>query len=261
MRLPHNSFLRSLRAGKHQIGLWHGLFHPYVTELLAGTGFDWICLDGEHSPSDHHNLLAQLQAMAAYPVAPVVRTVSDDVSLIKQYLDMGAQTLLVPMVESAGQAARIVAATRYPTRGTRGVGSALARASRWNQVSEYLQRCEQELCVLVQVESASGMDNLASIAGTEGIDGVFFGPSDLAASMGLLGQSGDTRVQHAIRGGIATVRALGKAAGVLTVDLELARRYSDSGATFIAVGLDTGLLVQSATDLAKRAKNVFPPSS
>lgn len=261
MHLPKNSFLRALRAGETQIGLWHGLFHPYVTELLAGTGFDWLCLDAEHSPSDQHNLLAQLQAIAAYPTAPVVRAVSDDVSLIKQYLDIGAQTLLIPMVESAAQAARIVAATRYPLKGIRGVGSALARASRWNQVPGYLQRCEEELCVLVQVESVAGLENLAAIAGTEGIDGVFFGPSDLAASLGLLGQSGNPQVQEAISKGIATVRSAGKAAGVLTVDLPLAHHYIQAGASFVAVGLDTGLLVQSATDLAKRVRTNLPGQS
>lgn len=258
VHIPQNSFLHALRAGKTQIGLWHGLFHPYVTELLAGTGFDWLCLDAEHSPSDHHNLLAQLQAIAAYPAAPVVRTVSDDVSLIKQYLDLGAQTLLIPMVESAAQAARIVAATRYPVRGIRGVGSALARASRWNQVPDYLRRCEDELCVLVQVESVAGLASLEAVASTDGIDGVFFGPSDLAASMGLLGQSGDARVQQAIAEGISTVRACGKAAGVLTVDLGLARKYMERGATFVAVGLDTGLLVRSATDLAQRVRGALP---
>lgn len=252
MQLPQNSFKRALRGGQTQIGLWHGLFHPYVTELLAGTGFDWLCLDAEHSPSDHHNLLAQLQAIAAYPVAPVVRAVSDDVSLIKQYLDIGVQTLLIPMVESAAQAARIVAATRYPPKGIRGVGSALARASRWNQVPDYLQRCEEELCVLVQVESVPGVQNLRAIADTDGIDGVFFGPADLAASMGMLGQSGAPEVQQAIRDGIATVRASGKAAGVLTVDAALARKYIEQGATFVAVGLDTNLLVTAATMLASR---------
>jgi 4-hydroxy-2-oxoheptanedioate aldolase len=252
MQLPQNSLKRALHSGQTQIGLWHGLFHPYVTELLAGTGFDWLCLDAEHSPSDHHNLLAQLQALAAYPVAPVVRAVSDDVYLIKQYLDIGVQTLLIPMVETAAQAARIVAATRYPPRGIRGVGAALARASRWNQVPDYLHRCEEELCVLVQIESVAGVKNLAAIAATEGVDGVFFGPSDLAASMGLLGKSGDALVQQTILDGISMVRAAGKAAGILTGEIDLARKYIESGATFVAVGLDTSLLVRSANDLAKK---------
>jgi len=258
MQLPQNRFKQTLRGARVQIGLWHGLSHPYVTELLAGTGFDWICIDAEHSPNDPRNLLAQLQAIAPYPVQPVVRTVSDDVTLLKQYLDIGAQTLLIPMVETAEQAARVVAATRYPPKGIRGVGSALARASRWNQVPEYLQRCEEQICVLVQVESVTGLRNLTSIANTEGIDGVFFGPSDLAASMGLLGRSSDPKVQQAIADGIGTVRHAGKAAGVLTVDPAAVRKYLDAGATFVAVGLDTGLLVRAATDLADQFRDGRP---
>jgi|SRR5579871_44172 len=252
MQLPENRFKQGLLSDRTQIGLWHGLFHPYVTELLAGTGFDWLCLDAEHSPTNPLNLLSQLQAIAAYPTHPVVRTVNDDVALIKQYLDLGVQTLLIPMVETGAQAARIVAATRYPLRGIRGVGSALARASRWNQVSDYLRQAESQLCVLVQVESAAGLQNLAEIAATEGVDGVFFGPSDLAASLGLLGESGSQQVQRAIIDGIGVVRAAGKAAGVLTIEASLIRRYCDAGANFVAVGLDTGLLVRAATDLAQQ---------
>jgi len=249
MQLPSNSFKAALRAGRLQIGLWVGLANAYVTELLAGTGFDWLALDAEHGPNDPRTILTQLQAMAPYPAHGVVRTPSSDVALIKQYLDIGAQTLLVPMVESAEQAARIVAATRYPPQGIRGVGSALARASRWNQVSDYLQHCAQEICVLVQVESTAGMQALPSIATTEGVDGVFFGPADLAASMGLLGSTTDQRVQDAIAHGIKTVRSTGKAAGVLSTDLTLARKYSELGALFVAVGVDTTLLIRAAKDL------------
>jgi 4-hydroxy-2-oxoheptanedioate aldolase len=255
MQLPENRFKQGLLSGRVQIGLWHGLFHPYLTELLAGTGFDWLCLDGEHSPTDNLNLLAQLQAIAAYPdTQPVVRIVRDDVALIKQYLDIGVQTLLVPMVETAEQAARIVAATRYPPRGIRGLGSALARAARWNQVPDYLHQCEQQLCVLVQVESVTGLKNLAAIANTEGVDGVFFGPADLSASMGLLGRSADPQVQQAITEGIQVVRAAGIAAGILTVEPPLIQKYRDAGATFVAVGLDTSLLVHAATHLAQQFK-------
>ena len=249
MQLSANTFKAALRAGRPQIGLWLGLADAYVSELLASTGFDWLAIDAEHAPNDLRSVLAQLQAMAPYPVQPVVRTASGDAMLLKQYLDIGAQTLLVPMVESAGQAARIVAATRYPPAGIRGVGSALARASRWNQVSDYLRGCEQELCVLVQVESVGGLDNLPAIAATEGLDGVFFGPADLAASMGLLGGTADQRVQDAITRGIQSVRSAGKAAGVLSADPGVAREYLAAGALFVAVGLDTTLLVRAARDL------------
>jgi 4-hydroxy-2-oxoheptanedioate aldolase len=252
MQLPHNPFKQALLAGRQQIGLWHGLANPYVSELLAGTGFDWLAIDAEHSPNDLRNVLCQLQAIAPYPVHAVVRTVSDDVTVLKQYLDIGAQTILVPMVETGEQAARVVAATRYPPRGIRGVGSALARASRWNQVANYLQDCEREICVLVQVESTAGLMNLPGIAATEGVDGVFFGPADLAASMGMLGRSSDPQVQEAIAQGITTVRNAGKAAGVLSADQVIAITYLNLGALFVAVGVDTTLLVRAARDLASQ---------
>jgi 4-hydroxy-2-oxoheptanedioate aldolase len=249
MQLPANDFKTALRTGRPQIGLWLGLADAYASELFASTGFDWLAIDAEHGPNDLRSVLAQLQAIASYPVHAVVRTASGDATLLKQYLDIGAQTLLVPMVESAEQAARIVAATRYPPAGIRGVGGALARASRWNQVSDYLRACEQEICVLVQVESAAGVGNLAAIAATEGVDGVFFGPADLAASMGLLGKTADARVQNAIAHGIETVRTAGKAAGVLSADTALARKYLGLGALFVAVGIDTTLLVRAAKEL------------
>jgi 4-hydroxy-2-oxoheptanedioate aldolase len=249
MQLPENTFKRALRAGRPQIGLWVGLADAYVSELLASTGFDWLAIDAEHGPNDLRSVLRQLQAIAPYPAHGVVRTASGDPTLIKQCLDIGAQTLLVPMVESAEQAARIVAATRYPPAGLRGVGSALARASRWNQISDYLRECAQQLCVLVQVESVPGLKNLAAIAATEGVDGVFFGPADLAASMGLIGQPADESVQRAITDGIGTVRRAGKAAGVLSTEPALTRRYLDAGALFVAVGVDTTLLVRAAREL------------
>jgi 4-hydroxy-2-oxoheptanedioate aldolase len=256
MQLPANTFKAALRAGRPQIGLWLGLADAYASELIASTGFDWLAIDAEHAPNDLRSALAQLQALAPYPAQAVVRTPCGDTTLLKQYLDIGAQTLLVPMVESAEQAARIVAATRYPPAGIRGVGSALARASRWNQVGDYLHSCSQEICVLVQVESAAGLDNLAAIAATEGVDGVLFGPADLAASLGLLGKTADARVHDAITRGIETVRTAGKAPGALSADPNIARKYLASGALFIAVGIDTTLLVRAARDLRAMFKDV-----
>ena len=249
MQLPANAFKAALRSGRPQIGLWLGLADAYVSELVASTGFDWLAIDAEHAPNDPRSVLAQLQALAPYPVQAVVRTPSGDPTLLKQYLDIGAQTLLVPMVESAEQAARIVAATRYPPTGIRGVGSALARASRWNQVDDYVHSCVEEICVVVQVESVAGLDNLPAIAATEGVDGVFFGPADLAASLGLLGKTADARVQDAITRGIETVRTAGKAAGVLSAEPAIAHKYLSSGALFVAVGIDTTLLVRAAREL------------
>jgi 4-hydroxy-2-oxoheptanedioate aldolase len=250
MQLPTNVFKQALREGKPQIGLWVGLADSYVAELLATTGFDCLVIDAEHAPNDPRSVLPQLQAMAPYPVHPIVRPVHGSVELIKQYLDIGAQTLLIPMIETAEQARQMVAATRYPTRGVRGVGSALARASRWNQIDDYLRRSDDEMCVFVQVESVHALGNLESIAAVDGVDGVFFGPADLAASMGLLGKPSDPAVQAAVTQGIATVRRAGKAAGTLTSDRKVAREYLNQGALFVAVGVDTSILLKAAKELA-----------
>ena len=255
MLMPENAFKRALITGKPQIGLWVGMVDPSVAELLAGVGFDWLCLDAEHSPNDVRTVLAQLQAIAAYPVQAVVRPVHGADELIKQYLDIGVQTILVPMIETPEQAARIVAATRYPTRGHRGVASA-TRASRWGRIEGYLRGADQEMCVIVQVESVKGLANLAEIAAVEGVDGVFFGPADLAASMGHLGKPTEPAVQKAIVDGICAVRRAGKAVGTLTADRKLAREYLALGASFVAVGIDMSLLSKSAADLAAEFKSI-----
>ncbi|MEP6546393.1 MAG: aldolase/citrate lyase family protein [Gammaproteobacteria bacterium] len=258
MELPVNEFKRSLRQGKPQIGLWVGLADSSVAELLAGTGFDCLVIDAEHAPNDPRSVLPQLQAVAPYPVHPIVRLLHGSVELIKQYLDIGAQTLIIPMVETPQEAQSAVAATRYPTRGVRGVGSALARASRWNQIDDYLRRSDDEICVLVQVESVNAMKELEAIAAVDGVDGVFFGPADLAASMGLLGKPADPAVQAVILEGIVTVKKMGKAAGTLTPDRGLARKYLDQGALFVAVGVDTLMLVKAARELAAEFKRPGP---
>lgn len=259
MHLPINTFKQALREKRAQIGLWVALADAYAAEAVAATGFDWLLIDGEHAPNDLRSVLAQLQAVAsaasdaaasAQRSQPIVRTVIGDVALIKQLLDVGVQTVLVPMVETAEQAALMVAATRYPPNGIRGVGSALARASRWNQVDGYLGTADAQMCVLVQVETVNGMANLAEIAAVEGVDGVFFGPADLSASMGLLGQPSHPEVLRAIGDGIAVVVAAGKAPGVLALDPALARGFLQQGALFVAVGVDVLLLVRSCRELA-----------
>jgi 4-hydroxy-2-oxoheptanedioate aldolase len=261
VKIPVNAFKRALQSGKPQIGLWVGLADSYVAELLATTGFDWLLIDAEHAPNDPRSVLRQLQAVAPYPVHAAVRPVHGGVELIKQYLDLGAQTLLIPMVETAEQAALMVAATRYPPRGIRGVGSALARASRWTQIDGYLQGSDEEMCVLVQVESVAALENLAAIAAVPGVDGVFFGPADLSASMGLLGKPTAPAVHAAIRAGIATVVKAGKAAGCLSSDRQIAREYLEWGASFVAVGVDTTLLVKAASELAAAFKSGPPGDS
>jgi 4-hydroxy-2-oxoheptanedioate aldolase len=261
MQMTLNPFKRALAEGRAQIGLWVGLADAYAIEAIAGTGFDWLLIDGEHAPNDLRTVLGQLQAVAAYPTHPIVRPVAGDAALIKQLLDVGTQTLLIPAVESAAQAAALVAATRYPPRGIRGVGSALARSSRWNQIEGYLHRADEQMCVLLQVETRAGLENLASIAATEGVDGVFFGPADLSASMGLLGQPAHPQVQRAILAGIAVVRAAGKAPGVLAPDPVLARQYLDAGALFVAVGVDTTLLTRACRELAMAYRRDASPTA
>lgn len=251
MRIPENTFKAALARGHAQIGLWLGLANPYAAEVVAGAGFDWLLIDGEHAPNTVPTILAQLQAIAAYPSHPVVRVPWNDAVAVKQVLDLGAQTLLVPMVQSADEARAAVAATRYPPHGVRGVGSALARASRWNRVDDYLRRANERIAVLVQVETRAGLDAIDAIARVDGVDGVFIGPADLAADLGHLGEPAHPDVQAAIDRAIA---AAGKAAGILSADPAAARRYLEAGATFVAVGVDTTLLARGAERLAAQFK-------
>lgn len=245
-----NRFKQAIAEGTRQIGFWQALASPYTAEICAGAGFDWLLFDGEHAPNDLPLLLAQLQAVAGHDVEPVVRPPVGDPVLVKQLLDVGFRTLLVPMVETAEQAAFLVRATRYPPDGIRGVGSAIARASRWNRVPGYLARAADDVCLLLQVESAPGLASLEAIARTPGVDGVFLGPADLAASLGHLGDPAHADVQRAIEGAIGTIRAAGKAAGILSADRALAARYLALGATFVAVGTDVTVLARGAESLA-----------
>lgn len=259
MNVPVNTFKQRLLAGEAQIGLWLGLADPYCAELAANAGFDWLLIDGEHAPNDLRSLLGQLQAVAPYPSQPIIRPVLGDTALIKQLLDIGAQTLLVPMVDSAQQAGELVRAMRYPPFGVRGVGSALARASRWNNIPTYLADADEQMCLLVQIENLEGLANLDTIAAVEGVDGVFIGPADLSAAMGHRGNPGHPEVQAAIEDAIARIRRAGKAAGILSADEKLARRYLELGASFVAVGVDTSLLMRSLRELAGRFKGTPAP--
>jgi 4-hydroxy-2-oxoheptanedioate aldolase len=252
--MPQNHFKAALAAKQAQIGLWVGLGNATAAEALATTGYDWLLLDGEHAPNDPRSILDQLRAVAPYPVHAVVRPVIGDVALIKQYLDVGAQTLLVPMIDTAEDAALMVQAMRYAPAGIRGMGAALARASRYNQVDNYLAQADAQMCLLVQAETTTAIANLEAIAATEGVDGVFFGPADLSASMGYPGQPGHPEVVKTMLDGIATVRKAGKAPGILMTDPVQAQRYLDAGALFVAVGVDTLVLVGAAQALAQRFK-------
>lgn len=255
MKQPHNAFKAALAGGDAQIGLWLSLADAYVAEMIATAGFDWLLIDAEHAPNDLRTVLAQLQAVAPYPVSAVVRPVIGNATLIKQYLDAGVQSLLVPMVHSAAHAAEVVASTRYAPRGTRGLGGAMARVTRWSRVEDYVAHAHDEICVLVQAESKEAMANLAAIAAVDGVDGVFFGPADLSASMGHLGEPDHPEVLAAIDAGIATVLAAGKAPGIISTDPTVSERYLRAGVLFMAVGVEADLLIRAAVDLAARFKH------
>jgi 4-hydroxy-2-oxoheptanedioate aldolase len=251
MDILTNRFKAGLSAGRQQIGLWTSLGSPISTEVAAGAGFDWLLLDMEHSPNDLRDIYGQLQAMGEGTAQPVVRVPSDDPGIIKRILDTGAQSLMVPNVEDADQARRVVAATRYAPAGFRGFSQS-PRAARFGRIPDYHARANAEICVLVQVESRRALDNLEAIAAVEGVDGVFIGPGDLSASLGYLGQQNHPEVVRTIEEAIARIGRTAKAAGILTPSEELARRYIAAGTRFTAVGSDLGLLARSAEALAAR---------
>lgn len=254
MQMPVNEFKKALASDTTQWGCWAGFATGYAAEIIAGTGFDWLLIDGEHAPNTVPTILAQLQAVMPYQSTPVVRCVNQDPALIKQLLDIGAQTLMVPMVESADQAAALVRATRYPPHGVRGVGGGLVRATRWDGVDDYLSKAHESLCLIVQVESPKGVESAEAIANTEGVDAVFIGPADLSVGMGHPGNPGHPEVQQAIETVIKVAKAAGKPVGILAPLEEDARRYEALGCHFIAVGIDISLLRQSAMTTVARYK-------
>lgn len=233
-------------------GIWVCSGSPLVAELCAGAGLDWVMIDAEHSPNGLESVLAQLQAVQASDSIPVVRPPVNDVVVIKQYLDLGAQSLLIPMVHTAEDAAAAVAATRYPPHGVRGVGSALARSARWNRVPDYLTRASETITVVVQVESAEAVRNAGAIAATDGVDAVFVGPSDLAASLGVIGQQEHPDVVAAVEETVRAVKAAGKPVGVNAFAESSARRYLDAGVDFLLVGADVALLARGSEALAAK---------
>ena len=198
MPAPHNPFKAAINKGEWQVGCWLGLADAYVAEISASAGFDRVCVDGEHSPNDLRSIMAQLQVLKSSEAHAMVRPPVGDTALIKQYLDAGAQSLLIPMVESGAQAQAMVDAVTYPPHGVRGVGSALARASDFSGIADYLTTARDEICLIVQVENRLGMEALDDILEVDGIDGVFIGPAYLAADMGYIGQAGAPEVKAAV---------------------------------------------------------------
>lgn len=252
MDMPKNRFKEGLAARRHQVGIWNTMGGNTVPEVLAQSGFDWVLLDTEHSAVEPLDILSALQTLAAYPqISPVVRPVANDPALIKRYLDLGAQSLLIPYVQTAEEAAAAVSAMRYPPKGIRGV-SGLTRASRYGNVPDYIATAEAELCLIVQVETAEAMSRLDEIAGVDGVDGVFIGPADLSTSMGFFGQQDHPEVIAAIENAFARLAAMNVPSGILTLDENFSKRCIDLGTAFTAVGLDLHLLQTAAKSLHSR---------
>ncbi|EJJ27075.1 4-hydroxy-2-oxoheptanedioate aldolase [Rhizobium sp. CF142] len=258
MPAPRNAFKRALAEKRPQLGLWLALANPYTAEICAGAGYDWLLIDGEHAPNDLPLMTAQLQALKGSLSHPVIRAPVGETWILKQILDIGAQTVLVPMIESGEQAKAMVRSVRYPPHGVRGVGAALARASEFNRIPDYLQTANNEVCLLLQIESRAGLDAIDEIATADGVDGVFIGPADLAADMGHLGKPGDAEVQQAVEAALIRIQSHGKAAGILTADQSLAKHYLALGATFVAIGNDVSLLASSASRLLSNFRNARP---
>ncbi|HEX2115942.1 MAG TPA: HpcH/HpaI aldolase/citrate lyase family protein [Alphaproteobacteria bacterium] len=254
MDMPRNAFKHALAAGTPQIGLWSSLCSNVVAEVIGGCGFDWILVDTEHSPNELPGIMSQLQALAVGTATPIVRPAWNDVVLIKRILDVGATSILVPFVQNAEEARKAVAATRYPPAGIRGVATT-TRAGKFGRIKDYLRKANDEICVLVQVETRTALDNLEAIAAVEGVDGVFIGPSDLAAALGHLGNPAHPDVQAAISDAVKRLKAKGKPAGILTSVEADAKRYLAEGYTFVAVGTDMGLLARNGEALAAKFKS------
>ncbi|MEM7284328.1 MAG: HpcH/HpaI aldolase/citrate lyase family protein [Pseudomonadota bacterium] len=252
MDVLSNQFKQRLADGDTVIGLWSGLVSSLAAEMCAQSAFDFLLFDAEHAPYSDGDVLACIQAISAYDTYPIVRTVSDDPMVLKRYCDIGVQTFVVPMVETAAQATGIVEGVRYPPDGTRGLGTSLARAARWNQVPDYVARANKEMCVICQVETRQGLENLEDIAGVEGVDMIFIGPADLGASLGYPEQN---EMISIVEKAITDIRSFGNRAGVFVVDPTLAARYVDCGAQMIGAGTDCGILVNGAKRLAHSFKH------
>lgn len=259
--MPINGFKAALTRHQTQIGLWLSSGHAGLAEMLAGTGYDWLLIDGEHGPNDLLGVLAQLQgvssACASLPVQasrphPVVRLPSADPVRVKQVMELGAQTLLIPMVDTPEQALAMAKAMRYPPEGSRGMGSSAARSSQWSRFQNYVNEANAQACLLVQVETVEALANIDAIALTPGVDGLFIGPADLSASMGYRGQANHPQVQAAITQAVERIHRAGKAAGILAMDEVQAKQWLAYGVEFVAVGIDLLLLSKAARQLRAR---------
>jgi 4-hydroxy-2-oxoheptanedioate aldolase len=250
-----NRFRAALGTGRTQYGVWLGIPERSVAEIMAGAGFDWLLIDHEHGTFELSDVMSHLQVLAAYDVAPIVRPVDADPALLKKLCDIGAQSFIVPMIDTAEQAAEVVSAVKYPPQGRRGLGTSLARAARWNTVPGYLQKANDEMLIVVQAETVTALDNLESIAATPGVDGVFIGPSDLSASMGHTGNVAHPDVVEAVGDALRRIRDAGKYAGLLCLDESMVAHFEECGASFVGVGVDTLLIGNAARRLAARYRS------
>lgn len=256
-QMPVNRFKRAMAAGQPQIGFWCSLASSVSIEIVAGSGFDWLLIDTEHSPNELPMVYSQLQAMMENDTHPVVRPAWNDMVIIKRLLDAGVQTLLIPMIQTEAEARQAVASTRFPPKGARGF-SGYSRSSRFGRIKNYHATCEDDICVLLQIETALGLENLEAIASVEGVDGIFIGPGDLSASVGYLGDQDNAEFRLIVEDAMRRIRATGKAPGILTSDQAFSRRCLDLGCLFAAVGTDTGLLARGSEQIARAFKT---PSS
>jgi len=252
MSAPVNELKAALLRGEQQNGLWLTLANGTLAEIAGKAGFDWCLIDGEHGPNTLQTIAAQLQALAATPANPVVRVPIGEDWVLKQVLDLGVQSVVVPMVHTAQQAAQIAAAVRYPGKGVRGMGAALARASDYGSIVDYVSSANEQICLFVQVESAQGVDNIDAIAATDGVDGVFVGPTDLSADMGFSGRLDVPEVLAAIDHVYARTKAAGKIIGTVTFDPDDFQNQMDKGVRFLGLGADSMVLNQGLQALAQK---------
>lgn len=257
MPAPRNSFKAALKAGTPQIGCWIAMANTYAAEIAATARFDWLLVDGEHAPNDLRSILDQVRVIEGSGSSPVARLPIGETWMIKQYLDAGAQNLLVPMVESGDQARALVRAVQYPPHGVRGVGSSLARASQFAAIPDYLKTADEQICLLVQVENRLGLSALDDIL-TSDVDGVFIGPADLAADMGHIGNAGHPDVVEAVLDAITRIVAAGKAAGILTLDPGMQRKCLELGASFVATNIDVTLFANALRGAAEAGLALVP---
>ncbi len=253
---PKNKFKTAIASGQRQIGVWNTIGGNTVPEMLGGAGYDWVLVDCEHAAIETVEVLPALQAIGQHPeTSAAVRLAANDPILFKRVLDMGAQTLMVPYVQTSEEAAAAVGAMRYGPGGIRGMAG-MTRAARYGKIDDYFNTAEDELCLILQVETLEGLKNLGAIAGTDGVDAVFIGPADLSASMGLRGQMTHPDVNKAVGDAIKRLVEIGVPAGVMALDPDVADRYLTLGATFVAVAVDLVLLEEAVSDIRDRFANI-----